>query len=332
MAALTNLREHSAGRRGREGSPPVLPKKQGPGLLAAMRLNWQLYVLTAPALVWLVVFAYAPLYGLVIAFKDFKPRRGILASPWAQPLWRHFSDFFSTNMAWTTISNTLILSLESLVFTFPVPIIFALLLNQIRRDKLRKMIQTVSYAPFFISTVVVVSILTVVLSPGSGFVNVLYQKLSGGEPALFMSLPEYFRPVYIISGIWQGMGFNAIIYIAALAGVSPDLYEAAIVDGATKFQRIIHIDIPSILPMAMIMFVLALGGLMSVGYEKVFLMQRGMNTVVSEVISTYVYKTGLQSAQYSFATAVGLFNSLVNFVILVVCNWMTKKTSDVSIF
>ncbi|MDR1788259.1 MAG: ABC transporter permease subunit [Treponema sp.] len=306
--------------------------KKKVSIAASFRQNWQLYVLTAPALVWLAVFAYAPLYGLVIAFKDFKPRAGILASPWARPLFKHFAEFFSTNMAWTTISNTLILSLETLVFSFPIPIIFALLLNQIRTRRLRKAIQTLSYAPFFISTVVVVSILTVVLSPGSGFVNVLYQKLSGGAPALFMSRPEYFRPVYIISGIWQSMGFNAIIYIAALAGVSPDLYEAAIVDGATKFQRILHIDIPSILPTAMIMFVLALGGLMSVGYEKVFLMQRGMNTVVSEVISTYVYKTGLQSAQYSFATAVGLFNSLVNFVILVTCNWVTKKTSDVSIF
>jgi putative aldouronate transport system permease protein len=299
---------------------------------ALIRLSWRLYVLALPALVWLALFVYYPMYGLVIAFKDFKPRAGILGSPWASPFYRHFADFFSTSMAWTTISNTIILSLQSLVISFPVPIIFALLLNQIRNKAVRKTIQTVSYAPFFISTVVVVSILTVILSPGTGFVNTIYQALTGGQPALFMTRPEYFRPVYIISGLWQGMGFSAIIYIAALAGVSPELYEAAIVDGATKLQRIRHIDIPSIMPVAMTMFILALGGVMSIGYEKVFLMQRGMNTVVSEIISTYVYKTGLQGAQYSFATAVGLFNSGVNFLILIICNSITKKLADISLF
>jgi putative aldouronate transport system permease protein len=180
--------------------------------------------------------------------------------------------------------------------------------------------------------VVVVSILMVILSPGSGFVNTIVTTISGGDPILFMSRPEYFRSIYVISNIWQTMGFNAIIYIAALTGVSPDLYEAAIVDGATKLDRIIHIDVPSILPTVIIMFILAVGNIMTIGYEKVFLMQNGMNTVVSEVISTYVYKTGLQSAQYSFATAVGLFNSGVNFLILIICNSITKKASDVSIF
>jgi putative aldouronate transport system permease protein len=180
--------------------------------------------------------------------------------------------------------------------------------------------------------VVVVSILTVILSPGSGFVNTIITFFTGSEPILFMTRPEYFRPIYIISNIWQGMGFNAIIYIAALTSINPDYYEAAIVDGATKFQRIIHIDIPFIIPTAIIMFILAIGNIMTVGYEKVYLMQNGMNTVVSEVISTYVYKTGLQSAQYSFATAVGLFNSGVNFIILAVCNAIAKKSSDISIF
>jgi putative aldouronate transport system permease protein len=294
--------------------------------------NWRLYVLVLPALAWLGFFAYAPMYGLIIAFKSFRPRLGITASPWAEPLFEHFIDFFSTNIAFNTIANTIILSLLTILISFPVPIVFAILLNQIKGKGARKAIQTISYAPYFISTVVVVSILTVILSPGSGFVNTIITSLTGSEPVLFMTRPEYFRPIYIVSNIWQSMGFSAIIYIAALTSISPDYYEAAIVDGATKFQRIIHIDIPFIMPTTIIMFILAIGNIMTVGYEKVYLMQNGMNTVVSEVISTYVYKTGLQSAQYSFATAVGLFNSGVNFIILAVCNAVAKRTSDISIF
>jgi putative aldouronate transport system permease protein len=302
------------------------------GLCAVYLKNWRLYVLMLPALVWVGTFAYAPMYGLVIAFKDFRARAGIGRSPWADPLFKHFAAFFSTNIAWTTITNTLLLSILTLLISFPVPIIFALLLNQVKGKGIQKTIQTISYAPYFISAVVVVSILNVILSPGSGFVNTIVTWFTKGDPVLFMTRPEYFRPVYIISNIWQSMGFSAIIYIAALTGISPDIYEAAIVDGANKFQRIIHIDIPSILPTAVIMFILAVGSIMTIGYEKVYLMQNGMNTVVSEIISTYVYKTGLQSAQYSFATAVGLFNSGVNFIILVICNQIAKKTANVSIF
>jgi putative aldouronate transport system permease protein len=302
------------------------------GLVWVYQKNWRLYTLMLPALVWLGCFAYAPMYGLIIAFKDFRARSGIMGSPWANPLFKHFTSFFSTSIAWTTITNTLILSLLTLLISFPVPIIFALLLNQIKGAKTKKLIQTISYAPYFISTVVVVSILSVILSPGSGFVNTIITWFSGGDPVLFMTRPEYFRPVYIISNIWQSMGFNAIIYIAALTGISPEIYEAAIVDGTNKIQRIIHIDIPSIMPTAIIMFTLAVGSIMTIGYEKVYLMQNGMNTVVSEIISTYVYKTGLQSAQYSFATAVGLFNSAVNFIILILCNSIAKRTANVSIF
>ena len=301
-------------------------------VLSRLHTSWRLYVLLLPALAWVGIFAYAPMYGLVIAFKDFRVRAGILKSPWASPLFRHFMDFFSTSIAWNTISNTLILSALTILISFPVPIVFALLLNQIKRPKPRKLMQTVSYAPYFISSVVVVSILTVILSPGSGFVNTIIVFFTKGDPVLFMTRPEYFRAIYIISNIWQIMGFNAIIYIAALTGISPDLYEAAIVDGATKLDRIIHIDIPSIVPTIIVMFILAVGSIMSIGYEKVYLMQNGMNTVVSEIISTYVYKTGLQSAQYSFATAVGLFNAVVNFIILVICNLITRRVSGVSIF
>ena len=294
--------------------------------------NWRLYVIMLPALAWVAVFAYTPMYGLVIAFKDFRPRLGILRSPWTEPLFKHFNDFFSTSIAWNVIANTIILSVLTLLISFPVPIIFALLLNQIKRKGVRKAIQTVSYAPYFVSSVVVVSILSVILSPGTGFVNTIVVFFTRGDPILFMTRPEYFRSIYIVSVIWRTMGFSAIIYIAALAGVSQDLYEAAIVDGATRLDRIIHIDIPSILPTVIIMFILAVGNIMSIGYEQVFLMQSGMNTIVSEIITTYVFKTGLQSAQYSFATAVGLFNSVVNFIILIICNGIAKKAADISIF
>jgi len=294
------------------------------------RHNWRLYVLLLPALVWLATFAYYPMYGIIIAFKDYKARLGITPSPWADPIFKHFQAFFSTSIARTAISNTLLLSLLTILITFPVPIIFALFLNQIKRTGTRKTIQTISYAPYFISNVVVVSIMTVILAP-SGFVNTIIEFFTG-KTLLLMSKAEYFRSMYIISNIWQTMGFSAIVYIAALTGISPDFYEAAIVDGASKFKRIIHIDLPLIMPSIIIMFILAIGNIMTIGYEKVYLMQSGSNLAVSELISTYVYKTGLQNAQYSFATAVGLFNSVVNFVILGITNKLSKKYADISIF
>lgn len=302
------------------------------GIKKSCRNSWRLWVLMLPGVTWLALFAYYPLYGLLIAFKEFVPKRGITGSPWADPLFKHFAAFFNTDIAMTTIWNTILLSLLTILFSFPIPIVFALLLNQVRRKKLQKTIQTISYAPYFVSSVVVVSIMNVILAPSSGFVNTIYTTLTGNAPLLFTSRPEYFRSLYVISNIWQTMGFNAIIYIAALAGISPDFYEAAIMDGATKIKRIIYIDIPMIAPTIIIMFILAVGNIMTIGYEKVYLMQNGMNTVVSEIISTYVYKVGLQSGQFSFATAVGLFNSVVNFIILVICNGIAKKAANISIF
>ena len=291
---------------------------------------WQLYVLLLPALIWLVLFAYYPMYGLVIAFKDFKIRAGILASPWISPWYKHFADFFATSIAKTTIVNTVLLSLYQLLFSFWVPVVFALLLNQIRSTRARKTIQTISYAPYFLSNVVLVCIISVLFS-STGVVNNVIQS-TGGSIRNFTSEAQYFRPLYIGSTIWQSMGFNAIIYIAALTGISPEYYEAALIDGANKFQRVWYIDLPLIMPTVILMFILAVGNIMTIGYEKAWLMQAGGNTSVSEIISTYVYKTGLQSAQYSFATAVGLFNSVVNFIILVLANMVSKKAADISIF
>ena len=291
---------------------------------------WQLYVLLIPALLWAVIFAYYPMYGVVIAFKDYKIRAGILGSPWADPILKYFQQFFSTSIALNAIKNTIVISLESLVIAFPIPIIFALLLNQIQGNRITKTIQTISYAPYFMSNVVVVSIISVFFA-ANGVVNNLVTS-AGGKETLFTSLPEWFRTLFIGSNIWQTMGFNAVIFIAALTAISPDYYEAATIDGASRFQRILYIDIPMILPTIILMLILQIGNIMNVGYEKAYLMQNGSNTIVSELISTYVYKVGLQTAQYSFATAVGLFNSVVNFIILVTANFIAKKVSDISIF
>ena len=287
-------------------------------------------VLLIPALLWAIVFAYYPMYGVIIAFKDYKVRQGILASPWAVPLFKYFQQFFSTSIAVNSIKNTVLISLLSLVIAFPIPIIFALLLNQIRSLKMKKTIQTISYAPYFMSNVVIVSLITVFFS-ANGVVNSAITSM-GGETVLFTSLPEWFRPLFIGTNIWQSMGFNAVIYIAALTSISPEYYEAATIDGASRFQRVLYIDIPMIMPTVILMLVLQIGNIMNIGYEKAYLMQNGSNTIVSELISTYVYKVGLQTAQYSFATAVGLFNSVVNFIILVIANWVAKKISDISIF
>ena len=291
---------------------------------------WQLYVLLIPALLWAIIFAYYPMYGVIIAFKDYKIRQGIMGSPWASPFFRYFQDFFSTSIAVNAIKNTIVVSLESLVIAFPIPIIFALLLNQIRSKKATKLIQTISYAPYFMSNVVVVSLITVFFS-ANGVVNWVITS-SGNKEVLFTSVPEWFRTLFIGSNIWQTMGFNAVIFIAALTAISPDYYEAATIDGASRFQRVLFIDIPMILPTIILMLILQVGNIMNVGYEKAYLMQNGSNTIVSELISTYVYKVGLQTAQYSFATAVGLFNSVANFIILVIANKVAKKVSDISIF
>lgn len=307
-----------------------MPQKRSVGRRLAKWLghNWQLYVLLLPGLVWLAVFMYAPMYGILIAFKDYLPKKGIMGSPWAGL--KYFQQFFTTSIALDSIRNTIVLSVYTLLWSFPLPIIFALLLNQLRSEKYKKVVQVVSFAPHFVSSVVVVSILSVLTSYNGLFNGIV--TAFGGEPIYFSSLPRYFRTLYIGSGIWQNMGFDAIIYIAALAGVSPDLHEAGIVDGASKFQRLLHIDLPTILPTIIIMLILACGNIMSVGYEKVYLMQNGTNTSVSEVISTHVYKVGLRSAQFSYATAVGLFNSVVNFILIVSVNAISRRVSDIALF
>ena len=290
---------------------------------------WQMWILLLPALIWLVVFCYTPMYGLLIAFKDYKANLGILGSPWAGL--KYFRQFFETDIAFTSIVNTIRISGFSLLFSFPIPILFALMLNQISSSKVRKFLQSVSFMPYFISAVVLVGMLNIILSPTTGFVNVFLNHFGMGGK-MFMTREEYFLLIYILSGIWQSMGFNAIVYIAALTTIDTALYEAATIDGASKFKQILYIEIPSILPTIIVMFILATGNMLSVGYEKVYLMQSSLNLSVSEVVSTYVYKVGIQSAQFSFATAVGLFNSVANFLIIFVTNAISRRISDISLF
>lgn len=239
--------------------------------------------------------------------------------------------FFRTSVAKQVIVNTLSLSGLTVLITFPLPIIFALFLNQLKNPRLKKTVQTISYAPYFVSNVVVVSILSVICAP-SGFVNTILKVFTSGQPLYLMSSAEYFRPLYITSQLWQTLGFSAIVYIAALAGISPEYHEAAKIDGAGTMKRILYVDLPLILPTIVIMFILCVGNIMTIGYEKVYLMQAGTNTTVSEIISTYVYKVGLQNAQYSFSIAVGLFNSAVNFILLLITNQIAKRCADVSLF
>lgn len=294
-----------------------------------VKRNYELYLFLLPILLVYLVFKYYPMYGVQIAFKDFSPSQGIWGSEWVG--FKHFIDFFDSYNFWTIMSNTLTLSFLSLVFGFPAPVIIAILLNQMLGKRYKKFIQTVIYAPHFISTVVLVGMLNVFLSPNSGIVNHLIT-LFGGEPILFMADEGWFRPLYILSGIWQETGFSTIIYLAALAGVNPELHEAAIMDGASKWKRVWYVDIPGILPTIVILLILALGNIMSIGFEKAFLMQSDLNYAASNIIPTYVYELGIQKAQYSFSTAVGLFNSVINIILIVTVNRVARKLTETSLW
>lgn len=291
--------------------------------------KYQLYLFLLPTLIWAVIFRYVPMYGVQIAFKKFIASRGIVGSPWVG--FQHFEIFLNSYHFWDLLKNTIELSVYGLLFSFPLPIILALLLNQFNNQKYKRFVQTVIYAPNFISTVVLVGMMLVFLSPSSGLVNKIIQYF-GGESIFFFGEPGWFQPLYILSGIWQGTGFGTIVYLGALSGISQELHEAAIVDGANKLQRICYVDIPGILPTIVIMFILALGGIMSIGYEKALLMQTALNMQKSSILPTYVYQVGLEQAQYSFSTAVGLFNSAINLVLVVGANKLSRKLSDTSLW
>ena len=293
-----------------------------------IRKSLPYYVLIILPLAYLLVFRYYPMLGIQIAFRDFKVRGGIWNSPWAGL--KHFQLFFSSSASGQIIRNTFVLSLYSLFAGFPIPIVLAICLNESRSQKFKRFTQMVTYMPYFISTVVLVSMIIQFTDISTGFINQMIERL-GGRSVNFMGTITYFRSLYVWTGVWQTMGYSAIVYLAALTGVPMDLYEAAKVDGASKLRRIVNIDIPYIAPTIITLFILNTGSILSVGFEKIYLMQNSINTPISEVISTYVYKLGLVNFNYSFSTAVGLFNSLVNLCMLVMVNAISRRVSQVSV-
>lgn len=293
--------------------------------LRKIAVHWQLYVMVLPAFVYLIIFSYKPMYGLIIAFKDYNFKKGIWGSDWVGL--EHFIRLFGSYWFPIILKNTLTISCLTLIMGFPLPIIFALMVNELKGQKIRKLVQTVSYAPHFISVIVMCGLVILMLSPDGGIINTFLKAL-GMEPVYFMQKPEYFKWIYVISGIWQGTGWSAIIYIAALSGVDQSLVEAAEIDGASRFRKIVHIYFPVLVPTIIILLIMQCGSVMSVGHEKVYALQNSANLLGSEVISTYVYKVGLNNRDFSFATAVGLLNSVVNSIVLVTVNTISKKVSD----
>ncbi|MBZ5750989.1 ABC transporter permease subunit [Metabacillus sp. DBTR6] len=289
-----------------------------------IKRNYILYLLIAPAVILTLIFKYIPIYGATIAFKDFSPIRGINGSEWVGL--KHFTSFLTSPNFMEILMNTIKLSSFELLIGFPIPIILALMLNQLRKSSVKKNIQLVLYAPHFVSVVVISGMVFLFLTP-VGPINALLGMFSD-KPISFMSDPDYFRTIYIWSGVWQGAGWASIVYVAALANVDPQLHEAATLDGASLLQRIWYIDLPTLKPVMAVLFILAAGGIMGIGFEKAYLLQTPMNSPSSEIIATYVYKRGLLAGDYSFATAVGLFNAVVNVILLVFVNQVVKKLNE----
>lgn len=287
-----------------------------------------LYLFVLPGMIFLLLFNYLPMYGVQIAFRDYRPLDGITGSRWVG--WAHFQTFFESYQFEQLIKNTLALSFYSLIAGFPLPIIYALFLSYLNSNRLRRSSQMITYAPHFISTVVFVGMITIFLGT-DGIINQLIVK-TGGKAVRFMGKPEWFRHIYVWSGVLQSTGWNSIMYISVLASVSPELHEAAIVDGANKRQRMWYIDIPTLVPTMVILLILNTGQLLNVGFEKAFLLQNSVNLDYSEIISTYVYKIGIQGSQFSYSSAIGLFNNVINFAVILTVNKLAGKLSDISLW
>ena len=302
---------------------------RGRRLARKMLEHWQLYLMALPALAYILLFVYKPMYGIIIAFKNYKFKLGILGSKWVGL--SNFRRLLESYWFPIILRNTLTLSGLSLLIGFPVPIILALMVNEVQREAPKRLFQTVSYAPHFISTVVVCGMIQIFLSPSSGIINNLIERL-GGQAVYFMQEAGLFKWIYVISGIWQEAGWGAIIYFAALSGVDKALIEASQIDGASRMQRIRYVNLPMLTPTILVMLILRCGSLLSVGYEKVYLLQNSTNLTGSEIISTYVYKIGLESSDFSFSTATNLLNSLVNCVILISVNFLASRLTETSLW
>ncbi|GAA2056186.1 ABC transporter permease [Leifsonia soli] len=290
----------------------------------ALRRHWQLYLLTLAPLAYFAIFKYVPISNAIIAFKDYSPVLGVWGSPWNG--FANFQAMLQNPQFPTLVSNTLILSGYAVLASFPIPIILALALNEVRHRWFQKTVQMVTYAPYFISTVVVVSMLILIMAPRLGVISQVFGFFGVPSPDL-LGNPDYFRNIYVWSDVWQTAGYSAVIYMAALSGIDPSLYEAARMDGASRLRKIWHVDIPGIMPTAMIVLILSVGNIMAIGFEKVYLLQNPLNLGQSEIIATYVYKLGILNADFGTATAVGLFNSVVNLVLLLVVNWVARRVS-----
>jgi putative aldouronate transport system permease protein len=298
--------------------------------LKDVRGNIQLWLMVLPALAYIIIFHYIPMYGIQLAFKTYDFSKGITGGDWVGL--RYFRQYFASRLFPITMRNTFMIALTGIVFGFPMPIFLALIMNQIKNKTRKKILQTTVYLPYFISTVVMVSIINIFLSQTKGILSLALVRLNFISPNLnLVGSASTFIPVYVISGIWQSCGWGSIIYMAALSGVDSQLYDASKIDGANRFQTILHVEIPTIMPTIVIMLILSMGGILNVGFEKAYLMQNALNIQASEVISTYVYSIGIRSSQFSFGSAVGLFNTLINFTFLLLTNWVSRKVSDISL-
>lgn len=305
------------------------PAAKGNGWSKSLKGHWEVYLMLLIPLVLIVIFAYGPMMGLVISVQDFSVKRGIFGSSFVGL--KYFRNFFGSPLFGQLVGNTLKLSLYSLAVGFPIPIILAIFLNESRLRWFKKSVQTITYMPYFISTVVLVGLMFNFFHHSRGLVNTVISAF-GGDMVNFTGDPAYFRTMYVLSGVWQTAGYSAIIYISALAGVSPELIEAGVIDGTSRWQKIWHIDLPAIAPTITIMLILAMGSVFNVGFEKVYLMQNPLNIDRSEIISTYVYKRGLLDIQYSYSTAIGLFNSVINTALLVLSNFAVRRLGGSSLF
>ena len=294
--------------------------------------NWELYLFLLIPVVYIIIFRYIPMYGVQIAFKQFTFQRGIWDSPWVGL--DQFKRFFTSPVFWQLLRNTLTLSLYALFAVFPIPIILALALNSMQNKYYKKFIQMVTYLPHFISVVVLVGMLYTLFNPRIGIYGVLHKAITGTYPRDLLSSATLFPHIFVWSGAWQNVGYNSIIFLAALSAVDPELHEAAMIDGASRFRRVLHVDIPAILPTIVILLILRCGSIMGVSYEKAFLMQNDLNRTTSQIISTYVYQVGLRTGtgNYSYASAIGLFDSVVNLILLVMVNWISKKAGETSLW
>lgn len=308
----------------KNGAKPALAKT----LKRDFQQNKYKYLLILPVLAYFIIFCYKPMYGLVIAFQDFRANLGISRSQWVG--FRNFRSFFNDPYFFRLFRNTLSISLLNIIFGFPAPIILAILLNEVRNVVFRRTVQTITYMPYFISMVVVSSLIRTYTTQTGIFSQIA--AVFGGTGKNYLMFPQYFYPIYVISDIWQHIGWNSIIYMAALAGIDQEQYEAAIIDGAGRFRRIFNVTLPNLLPIIMVLFILRMGGILNVGFEKIILLYNANIYSVADVISTFVYRRGIQEAAYSYATAVGLFNSLVNIVFLVAANSLSRKFTESSLF